>query len=209
METRILVAIHEQAGPLLDVLFVVSHTLGSRAFLTALVLSAAAVHTLLGERREAVAWIAVGVATVVAIELIKDLVARPRPELWPRLVTQGGSSFPSGHAVATAAFYPLLAWAVTRHRPRLFPAALAFATILVLLVSLGRLYLGLHWPTDVLAGWAIGAAESTAAIAWLKGRGPGLLPLPSSVRAPCHGDSSFGAGESCAGHRSASPSGPR
>jgi undecaprenyl-diphosphatase len=183
MEARILFAIHDHAGPMLDVLFALSHTLGSRAFLTVLVLTAAGVHGLFGQRREAIAWIAVGVATVVAIELIKDLVARPRPQLWPRLVIQGGSSFPSGHAVAAAAFYPLLAWVVTRHRPRLFPAALSLAAALVLLVSLGRLYLGLHWPTDVLAGWAIGATESTAAVAWLKSRGPGHFPQDERAHA--------------------------
>lgn len=182
MEARILFAIHGHAGPMLDVLFALSHTLGSRAFLTMLVLTAASVHGLFGQRREAIAWIAVGVATVVAIESIKDLVARPRPELWPRLVIQGGSSFPSGHAVAASAFYPLLAWVVTRHRPRLFPAALSLAAALVLLVSLGRLYLGLHWPTDVLAGWAIGATESTAAVAWLKRR-PGHFPRDERVHA--------------------------
>jgi len=176
METRILLAIHHYAGPLLDALFGLSHTLGSRDFLIALVLSAAGVHVLRGERREALAWIGVGVATVVAIELIKGLTARPRPELWPRIVTQGGSSFPSGHAVAAAAFYPLLAWDLTRHRPRLLYAAFSLAAVLVLLVSVGRLYLGLHWPTDVLAGWAIGAAESMAAIAWLRRKEPGGIP---------------------------------
>ena len=175
METRILVAIHEHAGPLLDVLFGLSHTLGSKASFTILVLSAAFIHALWGERREALAWIAIGVATVGTIEVIKGLVARPRPELWPRLVTQGGSSFPSGHAVAAAAFYPLLAWVLARHRPRLFPVALALAAALVLVVSVGRLYLGLHWPTDVLGGWAIGAVESAAAVAWLRRSAPGHL----------------------------------
>jgi membrane-associated phospholipid phosphatase len=176
MEIRILLFIHEHAGPLLDSLFRLSHTLGSRSFFTALVLSAACLHGLWGERREALAWIVVGIATVTAIEVIKDLVARPRPELWPRLVTQGGSSFPSGHAVASAAFYPLLAWVLTRRRARLFPIALSLAAVLVLLVGTGRLYLGLHWPTDVLGGWMIGATESALAIAWLRRGAPGDLP---------------------------------
>src|SRR5262245_28252626 len=144
-----------------------SHLLGTRAFCTALVLSAALVHLLWGQRREAVAWMGVGVATVAAIEVFKPLVMRPRPELWPRLVLQGGSSFPSGHAIASSAFYPLLAWVLTRRRPRLLPAAMALAGGMVVFVGLGRLYLGLHWPTDVLAGWCIGTALAAAAIAWL------------------------------------------
>ncbi|HEY8151914.1 MAG TPA: phosphatase PAP2 family protein [Vicinamibacteria bacterium] len=183
METRILLAFHEHAGPWLDVLFGLSHTLGSKTCFTVLVLSAAFVHALSGQRREALAWIGIGVATVGSIEAIKGLVARPRPELWPRLVTQGGSSFPSGHAVAAAAFYPLLAWVLTRNRPRLLPAALFLAAALVFLVSAGRLYLGLHWPTDVLGGWAIGATESTAAIKWLGRRRPGHVPRDERAHA--------------------------
>src|SRR5262245_24683529 len=119
METRILLAIHHVAGPRLDVVFAMSHTLGSQPFLITLVLTAALVHVLRRERREAVAWIVVGVATVVLIEGLKALCSRARPELWPRLVDQGGSSFPSGHALAAAAFYPLLAWLVARRQPRL------------------------------------------------------------------------------------------
>jgi undecaprenyl-diphosphatase len=185
METRILLAIHEHAGPLLDVLFGFSHTLGSKAFLTVLVLSVAFMHAIQGERREALAWIAIGVATVMSIELMKGLVARPRPELWARLYSQGGSSFPSGHAVAAAAFYPLLAWVLTRNRPRLRPLAFFLAGCLIVFVSAGRLYLGLHWPTDLLGGWAIGAAESAAAIAWLRyGRLTGDRGSPGPAGAP-------------------------
>jgi membrane-associated phospholipid phosphatase len=173
VETRILLIIHAHSSPFLDGIARFSHLLGTRAFCTALVLSAAVIHGLRGQRREAVAWIGVGVATVAAIDVLKPLVMRPRPGLWPSLVVQGGSSFPSGHAIASAAFYPLLAWVLTRRRPRLLPAALAFAVAMVVFVGLGRLYLGLHWPTDVLAGWCIGTAQAVAAIAWLR-RGAAL-----------------------------------
>jgi membrane-associated phospholipid phosphatase len=172
VDLRILLFIHAHASPFLDALARFSHALGTRAFCIALVLSAAFVHRLRGERREAVAWIGIGVSTVTMIEVLKALIMRPRPELWPRLVLQGGSSFPSGHAIASAAFYPLLAWLATRAHPRLRPAALALAAALAAFVGLGRLYLGLHWPTDVLAGWMLGAAECLVVIAWL--RRPGV-----------------------------------
>jgi undecaprenyl-diphosphatase len=168
VDTRILLFIHAHSSPLLDELARVSHLLGTRAFCIALVLSAAFLHRARGERREAVAWIGIGLTTVTVIEVLKALVLRPRPELWPRLVLQGGSSFPSGHAIASAAFFPLLAWLAARRHPRLLPAALALAVALSLFVGLGRLYLGLHWPTDVLAGWMLGAAECLVVIAWLK-----------------------------------------
>ena len=53
-------------------------------------------------------------------------------------------------------------------RPRLLPTALGVAVTMVLLVGFGRVYLGLHWPTDVLAGWAIGGAQAALAITWLE-----------------------------------------
>jgi undecaprenyl-diphosphatase len=168
VEARILVAIHRAAGPTFDVIFVVSHVLASQEFLVTLVLSIAAVHAMRRERREAAAWIAIGVATVAWIVGLKDVIVRPRPDLWSPLVTQGGSSFPSGHAVASASFYPLLAWILTRRRRRLRPLALSLAVVLAFVIGLGRLYLGLHWPTDVLAGWLIGAAQCSLAVAWLE-----------------------------------------
>ena len=168
LEPRILLAIHRLASPILDAVFVVSHTLGSQSFLTVLVLAAASMHAVHREWREAATWIAVGLATVGLIDGLKALSARSRPELWPRLVEQGGSSFPSGHAVAAAAFYPLLAWSLARRRPRALPAAMAVAMVIVLMISVGRLYLGLHWPSDVFAGCVIGFAESLMAIAWIK-----------------------------------------
>jgi len=168
VETWILLALHAHAGPLLDVLFRVSHVLGGQDFCSVLVLSAAAFHLLRGERREAVAWLSVGILTAVVIVALKTLAVRPRPELWPRIVSQGGSSFPSGHAVVSAALYPLLGWMLTRARPRLRPLALLLGLTTALLVGLGRLYLGLHWPSDVVAGWTLGALESVAAIGWLR-----------------------------------------
>ncbi|HEX6736823.1 MAG TPA: phosphatase PAP2 family protein [Vicinamibacteria bacterium] len=168
METRMLLAIHAYAGPWLDDVFRISHALGNQRACMVLVLGVAFVHLLRGERREALTWIAVGLAVWASIELLKAWILRPRPELWPRLVTQGGSSFPSGHAVAGATFYPLLAWDLTRRRRSWFPAALALSVAVAFVVGFGRLYLGLHWPSDVLGGWLLGAALSTAAAAWLR-----------------------------------------
>ena len=79
----------------------------------------------------------------------------------------------------------MLAWTLSRQSPTLAPALLAFGLSLPLVVGLGRLYLGVHWPTDVLAGWAIGSLQSVLAIAWLRRRGypsraPGLPGGPGA-----------------------------
>ena len=82
--------------------------------------------------------------------------ARPRPALWESIAPESTFSFPSGHAMGSmtlAAVAVLLAWR-TRWR---WPVALA-AVAFVLLVGLSRLYLGVHYPSDVVAGWAAGLA---------------------------------------------------
>lgn len=104
----------------------------------------------------------------------KVVVERPRPRLtdWPDHLASG-SSYPSGHAVEAAAVYAVLAWILPRMEPRL-PAAVAWcvAAILIMLAGVNRLYLGLHWPTDVLVGWVAGLLWAAALIAAGRGTGP-------------------------------------
>jgi undecaprenyl-diphosphatase len=167
MDTGVLLWIHRQATPALDVLFRFSHELGTVPFCIVLVVAAVACHLARRERREAVAWAVVGVTTYFLPELIKAAVVRPRPTLWPWLVSVAGFSFPSGHAVAGTAFYPLLAWFALRSRTGMGGEAYALGLVPAVFIGVGRLYLGVHWPSDVLAGWALGALLSSGAILWL------------------------------------------
>lgn len=85
----------------------------------------------------------------------------------PHGVVVTNASFPSGHTVMAAVVYltlgVLLARTLPRRRLRVF--VIAVSALVAILVGLSRVYLGVHWPTDVLAGWTIGAAW--ALVCWL------------------------------------------
>lgn len=88
--------------------------------------------------------------------LLKAAFARPRPDLWEPLWRYSGYSFPSGHAAATAALTMVLALLAWRTRWRV--AVLGLMVPFTLLVGISRPYMGVHYPSDVLAGWAFGCA---------------------------------------------------
>jgi undecaprenyl-diphosphatase len=111
---------------------------------------------------------------LAASSLLKYTIDRPRPDLVPHGNLIYTSSFPSGHSMMSAVVYFTLAALVTRliERRRLKGYALGVAMILTLLVGVSRVYLGVHWPSDVAAGWAAGAAWALGC--WLIARWVGL-----------------------------------
>jgi membrane-associated phospholipid phosphatase len=89
--------------------------------------------------------------------IVKPLVGRPRPIL-DQLVGGRGASFPSGHATATTALVFAVAYYLTSGRaPRARALIWASALMASLLMGITRVYLGVHWPTDVIAGMVLGA----------------------------------------------------
>jgi undecaprenyl-diphosphatase len=99
--------------------------------------------------------------------LLKDVFQRPRPDIVPHVVYAANSSFPSGHSMMSAVTYLTLGALLARslERKRLKAYFLLLAAFLTFIVGLTRVYLGVHWPTDVLAGWMAGAIW--AMLCWL------------------------------------------
>ena len=88
-------------------------------------------------------------------EAQKYWIARVRPDIEPHLVVVKTSSFPSGHATSSMIFYFALAIALSA-RTRWNRSAAASAVLLSLLIGTSRVMLGVHWPSDVIGGWAFG-----------------------------------------------------
>jgi len=121
--------------------------------------AAAAVLALVAMRRwRAVLAVALaGAATAVAAPLLKNVFERPRPPAQLAMVVTGGFSFPSTQAAETAGVAVALFLTVHWHSRAVGRAAAVFLATVTALVGCCMVYLGAHWPTDVLAGWCLGA----------------------------------------------------
>jgi undecaprenyl-diphosphatase len=138
----------------------------------------AVVGYLLLSRRRAAAWLMLGaVLSGVALNnLLKYSFARPRPDLVLPAVRVFTASFPSGHATMSAIAYLTLGALLARTHSEISIRIyfMTLAGLLTVLVGLSRIYLGVHYPTDVLAGWCIGTAWAMGCwvlMTWLQRRG--------------------------------------
>lgn len=189
--------IRARQSPLLDWLALAGAVLGSGA--AALIVLGVGSLVLWFSRHHlsaALLWIALlgGSPLVAALKAIFD---RPRPE--PRAWTlelfgrplhfPTTPSFPSGHAITSVIIFGTLAYLVVRLEPtvRLRRWTLAIAAGLILLIGLARIYLGVHYPSDVLAGWLVGitwatfAALSIEVVRYFAGRKPGRPPVEEDL----------------------------
>lgn len=150
--------------------------LGGMGVLVTVTVVAAVYLWLLGRRGAAALVIGSVGSGVIANLVVKAGFDRPRPDLVPHGVVTYTSSFPSAHAMLSALVYLTLAVMLARveKRRRIRAFIFAVATLLTVGVGVSRVYLGVHWPTDVLAGWAAGAAWALGCLlvaGWLQRRG--------------------------------------
>jgi membrane-associated phospholipid phosphatase len=106
-------------------------------------------------RRRAVALI-LAIDTIVVIaaySLLKVMFSRERPRLFDKIALPTGYSFPSGHAMSAVGIYGVIAAALIALYPRARRPVIAAAVVLIAMIGLSRIYLGVHWPSDVVGGF--------------------------------------------------------
>jgi undecaprenyl-diphosphatase len=134
--------------------------LGSPILVAIFTIVVGAILLVKGDRRGATILVVSSFASALLTSVTKRLLERPRPEIVPRLVEVTGLSYPSGHSLASAAVYLTAAFVVARHvslvRERV--AGVVLTAVLVLTIGVSRVYLGVHYPSDVFGGILLGTA---------------------------------------------------
>jgi len=150
--------------------------LGGTAVLALMVLAVTLFLVMTRRRHAAVTVLLSVIGGVIVSQGAKLAFARPRPELVPHGAEDYTASFPSGHAMMAAVVYLTLGALLARTQPDRGVKAYTLVVVatLTILIGASRVYLGVHWPTDVLAGWALGGAWALACslgMLWLQAHG--------------------------------------
>lgn len=152
-DIAVLNSVHGLSNHFLDAFMPVATDIGGVVGVVAITLIMTALFVYKNEQRRAL-MVSITVAGAAGINLIlKSVFERARPDLWETLVREPGFSFPSGHAMASAALGAAIVVALWDSRWRWW--AFTAATFYIVFVGFSRLYLGVHYPTDILAGWLV------------------------------------------------------
>ena len=148
--------IHQFANPQLDRIVLFFTSLGNPPTVVSIFIITSAWLLLKRRYSDAIRFAIVCAGGVAINQGMKLFFAKPRPELWARLITDLTFSFPSGHAVGSMVVYGFIAYILAKELQRYKRYIYAIASMIIIAIGLSRLYLGVHYPTDIIAGYGIG-----------------------------------------------------
>jgi undecaprenyl-diphosphatase len=155
-DDAVLNGIHHLANPFLDTFIPIATNAGGMIGVSVASIVVLALFIYKNEYRRAVLVALCMAGAVVLNVILKSVFERARPDLWERLVHESSYSFPSGHSMMTAALCFALIVALWNSRWRWW--AVGLTVIFIPFIGFTRLYLGVHYPTDVLGGWLVSGA---------------------------------------------------
>jgi membrane-associated phospholipid phosphatase len=156
LDRSLLLWIHQFANPQLDGVMLFVTALGNPGMIITVFMSTI---VWLGMKRRYADGIRFSIACgggLLINQVMKLFFAKPRPELWTRLISEHSFSFPSGHAVGSMVVYGFIAYILAKDLPVYRRYIYAAASILIMAIGFSRLYLGVHYPTDIIAGYGVG-----------------------------------------------------
>ena len=158
VDRRLSLWVHGFEGPALDVVMESATALGE-VWVMALLVALLAAWTAYKERVKLAVTLALVTCSCGALNTtLKLLFQRARPTLFEKITAPQSYSFPSGHAMGSIVVYAMIAFVLSRLYPALKWPVYALAAVLIALIGLSRIYLGVHWPSDVLGGFLAGGA---------------------------------------------------
>lgn len=164
LDESILLALQKLHSPILDRVMVGITLLGGGGAMLVICL-VLVIRELRDRRRLRGTALSLAVASTIGLNyLLKVVFGRARPALWEHIVTVNHHSFPSGHAMGSVVTYGFIAYLLTEQFPEWERQIFVLTVGLIGAIGLSRLYLGVHWPTDVVAGYAVGLTWLTLCI---------------------------------------------
>lgn len=155
-DKTVLLGIHQLANPVLDQIMIGITRLGDPRTVVPLTFIILCILWLRRYFLEANFFALNALGGAILSYVLKLVFSKARPALWPQLISEATFSYPSGHAMGSIVLYGFLSYVLASLYPRYGKAFYGAAALLIVAIGFSRLYLGVHWPTDIIAGYGIG-----------------------------------------------------
>jgi membrane-associated phospholipid phosphatase len=167
-DTAWLYWLHGYANPSLDAVMLTITRLANASVVVVIVAVTLGILWWHNHRSEAKIFAIACLGALILNSGMKLFFAKPRPHIFPSLISETSFSFPSGHALGGFVMYGFLAYLLSSHFPKFSKLIYTLAVFAIAAIGLSRIYIGVHWPTDIIAGYGVGYIWLMLCITMLK-----------------------------------------
>ncbi|GFE70818.1 phosphatase PAP2 family protein [Chroococcus sp. FPU101] len=167
-DSSFLLWLHTFANPHFDAVMLFMTKLGNPNTVVSVALVTLGILLWRRYREEAIIFVITCLGALILNTELKLFFSKVRPQLWEPLISEKSFSFPSGHALGSLVLYGFIVYELAIHYPKYATLIYTLAVILIAAIGSSRLYLGVHWPTDVIAGYGVGFLWLMLCITMLK-----------------------------------------